>query len=278
MESGHEKYRRMIDEVLAGELTAPAWQELRVHLVGCAPCRERYDRVALAERMLHGGPEALHRPSPASFERIGAAVLAEATARPPAWQRLLQWLAPPRRWAAVATAAALLLLLPLVLRPRPRATDEFQARGGAAAGGGERSAGLRAFCLDGAGVTPRCARAAQLRLTVSNGGRFQRVFLVGLDDALELKWYAPRPPEAASVPAPAGVDVPLGAAVRLGVNHDPGKVRIYALFSDAPLTAAEVEAAADRLRVAHVRPSEREALPLERADVVQKSVVVDVLP
>jgi hypothetical protein len=143
---------------------------------------------------------------------------------------------------------------------------------------GERAAGLRAFCLDGAGVTPRCTQAAQLRLTVSNGGHFQRVFVVGLDDTHELKWYAPRPPETASVAAPAGVDVPLGAAVRLGVNHDPGKVRIYALFSDAPLAAGEVEAAAERLRASHALPSQRETLPLDRKDVVQKSVMIDVTP
>src|SRR5262249_28633820 len=97
-------------------------------------------------------------------------------------------------------------------------------------------------------------------------------------DTLDVKWYAPRPPETASVAAPAGVDVPLGAAIRLGVNHDPGKVRIYALFSDAPLAASEVEAAAERLRGEHALPSQRESLPLERTDVAQRSVLVDVLP
>jgi hypothetical protein len=278
METKHaqqERYERMIDEVIAGELSASAWQELRAHLVECATCRGRYDRVAMAERLLHGGPAALARPSPASFERIGAAVIAGAVVRPPAWQRLLQWLAPPQRWATMAAAAALLLALPWLLRTRVP-SDEFQSRGGGAAA--ERAAGLRAFCLDEAGVTPRCSRASQLHMTVSNGGHFERVFVVGLDDGLELKWYAPRPPQSASVTAPAGVDVPLGAAVRLGVNHDPGKVRIYALFSDAPLTANEVEAAAERMRREHALPSQREALPLERADVVQKSVMLDVLP
>jgi hypothetical protein len=166
--------------------------------------------------------------------------------------------------------------LPIALRPHaPAPGDEFQARGGAT---NERAAGVRAFCLDERGVTPRCSRAAQLKITVSNGGRFARVFLVGVDDELNLKWYAPRPPELASVPAPAGVDQPIGGAVRLGVNHDPGRVRIYALFSDAPVSAQEIEAAAETLGRQHRRPSELPALPLTRTDVVQKSVVVDVEP
>jgi hypothetical protein len=274
---GHETYRQMIDGLVTGELTPEAWQKLRAHLRDCEGCRGRYDRVALAERMLHGGPASLGQPSPAAFERIGAAVVAEAAAagRPSAWQRLLQWLAAPRHWAPLATgatAAVLLLALPWLLAPRP--VEEFRARGGGAAAG-ERPAGLRAFCLDGSGVTPRCSQAAQLRLTVSNGGHYQRVFVVGLDETGELKWYAPRPPETTSVPAPAGVDVPLGAAVRLGVNHDPGKVRIYALFSDNPLSAEEIEAAAERVRGARVQP---ETLPLVRKDVAQKSVTIDVTP
>ena len=76
--------------------------------------------------------------------------------------------------------------------------------------------------------------------------------------------------------APDGVDQQIGTAVKLGVNHDPGKVRIYALFSDAPVSAQEVEAAADRLREQGRKPSQIEALPLLRTDVIQKSLVLDV--
>lgn len=270
----HEKYSRMIDDVIVGEVAPAEWRELRDHLRGCAECRARYDRVALAERMLSGGPAALGQPSQSSFDRIGAAVLDGATVPPSGWQRLVQWFAPTPRWAAGLAAAAALLLIPFALRA-PRPDGGFQARGGVAH---ERTAGLRAFCLDEGGVTPHCARQNQLRLTVSNAGRFQRVFLVGLDDDWAPKWYAPRPPEIESVPAPDGIDVPVGPAVRLGVNHDPGKVRIYALFSDAPVTTPEVEAAAERMRQQGKPPSQVEALPLMRTDVVQRSVVLDVEP
>jgi hypothetical protein len=276
MTTGHDKYERLIDGMVLDPLSAPAWQELRGHLRDCDACRARYDRVALAERMLHGGPAALATPSPASFDRIGAAVLDGLEPAPkPAWKRALAWLAPPQRWGVALAAMLVVAILPVVLRPTPPDANEFQARGGRPA---ERAAGLRAFCLDQSGVTPRCTRASQLKLTVSNGGGFGRVFLVGVDDQWNLKWYAPRPPELASVPAPVGVDQPVGAAVRVGVNHDPGKVRIYALFSDTPVSASEIEAAAAALGRDHKLPSAEAVLPIGRGDVVQKSVVVNVEP
>lgn len=270
----HERFSRIIDELIVGELAPAEWHELRDHLRGCSACRARYDRVALAERMLGGGPAALGRPSQASLDRIGAAVLDGAAPPARGWQRLVQWFAPTPRWAAGLAVAAALVLIPFALRA-PTSDPGFQARGGAPQ---ERTAGLRAFCLDDGGVTPRCTRQDQLRLTVSNAGRFQRVFLVGLDDEWAPKWYAPRPPEIQSVAAPEGVDVPVGPAVRLGVNHDPGKVRVYALFSDVPVTMPEVEAAAERMRQQGKAPSQMESLPLMRTDVVQRSVVLDVEP
>jgi hypothetical protein len=284
MES-HERYEKLMDELILdgnnGDDVATRWQMLRAHLQGCQRCRARYDRVALAERMLHGGPSALPSPSPASFERIGAAVLA-AAAPPPAttWQRLVQWrlvqwVVHPRRWVAgVATAAALAVLIPFFVA-RPRGGGEFQARGGAHV---ERQAGVRAFCFDDKGVTPRCTGASQLRLTVSNPGAFHYVFLVGLDEAHAIKWYAPRPPQSSSLAAPSGQDVPIGDAVRLGVNHDPGVTRVYAIFSDAPVTSAEVEAAVERMRAIKLSPEKAGALPLQRTDVVQHSVTFNVLP
>jgi hypothetical protein len=265
----------LIDEMIVGEVATGEWKDLHRHLAGCMPCRARYDRVSLAERMLHGGPQALITPSSSTLKRLEGAVLGATAASPPAWQRALQWFAPTQRWAAgVAVAAAVVVLIPLLARsPKPQPDGGFQTRGAATH---ERTAGVRAFCIGDEGVTPRCARTTQLRLTVSNGGKFGRVFVVGFDDDFNPKWYAPRPPEGQSVTAPDGVDQQIGAAVKLGVNHDPGKVRIYALFSDAPVSAQEVEAAADRLREQGRKPSQIEALPLLRTDVIQKSLVLDV--
>ena len=261
--------------MIVGELASGDWEELQRHLPGCADCRARYDRVSLAERMLHGGPASMDTPSGSTLKRLEGAVLGAVVAPLSPWQRTLQWFAPTQRWASgLAVAAAVVVLLPFLLRaPKPASDGEFQARGATTH---ERTAGLRAFCIGDDGVTPRCDRSTQLRLTVSNGGKFGRVFVVGFDDDFNPKWYAPRPPDAQSVAAPDGVDQQIGAAVKLGVNHDPGKVRIYALFSDAPVSAQEVEAAADRLREQGRKPSQIESLPLLRTDVIQKSLVLDV--
>ena len=270
----HDKYIRLIDDMIVRDVEPGEWSELHRHLAGCVTCRARYDRVSLAERMLHGGAAALDTPSSSTLRRLEGAVLGAAAPPLPAWQRALSWLAPTQRWAVgVAAAAAVVVLIPFLARS-PKPHDEFQTRGTTASH--ERTAGLRAFCIGDEGVTPRCARTTQLRLTVSNAGKFRDVFVIGFDDDFNPKWYAPRPPEQQSGAAPEGVDQQIGAPVRLGVNHDVGKVRIYALFSDAPVTTQEVQAAADRLREQGKHPSQIESLPLLRTDVMQKSVVLDV--
>ena len=122
---------------------------------------------------------------------------------------------------------------------------------------------------------------------MSNPGKYARVFLVGVDAEHELKWYAPRPPETESVAAPdtskaaaETPDVPVGATIRLQVNHQNGPVRIYALFSDTPVRSSEVQVATRDLatRKVPVSSPEAEVLPLKRADVLQRSLVIDVGP
>jgi hypothetical protein len=305
------QYRQMIDEVVLDELPVRKWEKLRKHLAACPVCRARYNKAQLAARMLHGGPQALDRPSSAEFDRIGAAVLGDGGAQP-AWQRMLQWFAPTQRWATgLAAAAAAIALIPILAhmnaaKPQSPAED-FQPRGGNKGPvelysthpqlkPTERVAGLRAFCLSGdkvqaldpKGATPpACPRSSQLKLAVSNPGKYARVFLVGMDKDHALKWYAPRPsPDGKpfeSVPAPVGtetVDVPVGASVRLVVNHDPGPVRLYALFSDKPVLSTEVESASKDFaqRKLPLTSKEAEVLPLKRGDVLQRSLLIDVGP
>jgi hypothetical protein len=287
-----KRYERLIDQMLLEE--APGeWDKLRQHLKGCEPCRNRYNRVALAERMLHGGPDKVFEPSPLELDRIAHSIF---PAEKSAWQRALQWFRPTHYVAMSALAAAAILLLIPILSNAPidhpqvgpkgssGPIELFQSRGGPSPEA--RQAGLRAFCLEGQKVLPleqkgaqppRCDRSAQLKLAVSNPGSYKSVFLVGMDDDHAPKWYAPRPPIAESIPAPAGIqDTPVGGAVRLEVNHGPGRVRIFALFSDKPVRAPEVESAVDELAKRHVTAQEAEALPLRRPDVLQRSLLVDV--
>ncbi len=302
------KYQRLVDEVIVSELPAEKWERLRKHLQVCARCRARYNKLVLAERMLSGGPKAAGTPSTAEFDRIARAVLPPSSQ--PVWQRLLQWFTAPRAVAAttglVAAAAALLIIPTLRNGAAPSApSPEFQPRGGrgpvelfaknvdGTTAAAARTAGLRAFCLqqervqalDPKGVVPpRCDRAAQLKLAISNPGNFRRVFLVGMDGEHDVKWYAPRPPETESVAAPSApsgaeqVDVPVGASVRLAVNHRPGPMRIFALFSDRPVSSTEVETAVKDLSSKNVKPTEAESLPLKREDVLQRSLLIDLSP
>lgn len=140
---------------------------------------------------------------------------------------------------------------------------------------GERTAALRVDCR---GDGKRCSLAAALNLVVGNGGRFRHVFAVGLDDRAVIHWYLPRPPDVVSAVAPLGDNRGLGAPIPLAPDHVAGKLRVYALFSDAPLSAQEVTAATAELKAQQRLPSMLEKLPLARGDVLQTSVALDVTP
>ncbi len=318
--SDEETFRRLIDQVVLDELPAQKWEKLRKHLQGCIGCRARYNKAVLAERMLHGGPHAAAMPSSAEFERIASAGLDPPVASEPAFAlgRLLQWFAPTQRWATgLVAAAAAIALIPILTHlntTQPVVEETFQPRGGPKKDEPvelyashpelkptERTAGLRAFCLSGDKVQaldpkgptpPRCERAGQLKLAVSNTGKYSKLFLVGMDAEHDLKWYAPRPQGAQGVKmagesvaapmvGPDGeqlVDIPVGPSVRLIVNHQPGPVRIYALFSDTVIKSSEVEAAREDLAKRGVKTTstEAETLPLRRSDVLQRSLLIDV--
>ena len=172
---------------------------------------------------------------------------------------------PPWLRGAALAAALMLVLLAWVVHQRSSAPVQLA---------GERTAGLRVACSgDGA----RCSPRAELRLFVSNGGRFRHVFAVGLDDRFVLHWYAPRPPDVVSAVAPtvsAARELPLGAAVALA-DHVPGPLRVFALFTDAPLSAQELTAATTELKLQQRAPSTLQSLPLARSDVLQKSVLLN---
>jgi hypothetical protein len=283
-------FPRWIDSLLVESLPARRFRKLREHLRGCEGCRERYNRVSLAERMLHGGPGAIERPSPASLDRIGAALLDGYNGRGGGLSRVPRWV-----FGAVAAACAAVAILPMALKPRKlsSASAEFQVRG--TASDPRQQAGMRAFCIHfplGASATaevrpletqaapPECSTDDLLKLTYSNRGGYQELFLFGLDEKMGIKWYAPRPPSEVSVPASAGaVDSPVGGAVKLSVNHDPGLVRLYALFGRTPIDAHEVESAVEELKRRGTSLRDAGELSLDgRDDVLARSLLIELTP
>lgn len=285
----HEKiYHRRIDQAFLGELSPAQAEDLRQHLEGCADCRARYDRAARMERVLSGGTGAIATASPAELDRVGAAVFAALDAERSVGlvERLGAWIRRPgvSLLAAAASAAALVAVLAPGWNRGDFGAGELRARGGPPA---VRAATIHAFCLSSEADfaldrarAPACSLSAQLKLSVGNPGDHRFLFLVGVQDDYAPRWYAPRPPETQSTTAPAPQDgeVPFGSATRLAVNHRPGALRIYGLFSDAPLSGAEVSAAIEALSKSDTPLDRADALPLARSDVTQRSVLVEISP
>jgi hypothetical protein len=61
--------------------------------------------------------------------------------------------------------------------------------------------------------------------------------------------------------------------VQLQVNHGPGLLRVYALFTGRALARSDVQQAVDRLARARRSITLQAKLPL--SDVVQRSVLID---
>jgi hypothetical protein len=280
----HEAHPDLMDALFTDELPPERARDVMRHIAACEGCKARYDRMAYVDRVLGGGPSAIRAPSKAELDRVAGVVFARLA--PPetesALARFLRSFLAPAPFAAAA--AAVVLAVVLVPSPNaPRDLDGFQARGSDLV---KRPARVRAFCTgsDGAPidlqVTPQCSIHGQLELALANPGGYRYAFVVGVQPDLSPRWYAPKPPETRSAEAPGKDrgDVPFGAATRLDVNHDAGPLRIYALFSDDPIEASEVERAIARLGERRAAIASVEALPLARPGVAQRSVLVQVTP
>jgi hypothetical protein len=190
------------------------------HLAGCEACAVYYDRVCRVERTLEKS-------------ELSARQLRSVEARlfPQAEAKILR----PRFWAPIAAAAAAVVLFMVIPKQ-----DEFGARG---TGDGS----IEAICLDDSGApsTPcHVSGTLQLRYT-AKAARY--LFVFGKTEQGELLWYTPTPaaPESVRVPAaPNGATLPF--STRLAVNHRPGRVRIYALFTAEPVALSDVEKNPDR--------------------------------
>lgn len=296
--------RELVDGMLVEELSPREARRLREHLGACPSCQERYNRVVLASRLLAGGPKAIAIPSEGELQRVRARVLERV--------RLVPDAEPARRssifrWVAVlaASAAVFALVLPIALRyagSPPRRVEragggvaetaaELQVRGPGQAAPSEKH-GLRAFCIRSPGGTSllvqsvvpsdpaapekltSCGLGDVMKFAYTNRSSLPYLFLVGLDERYALKWYEPHPPRTASVEVKRdAVDETIPRAVRIGVNHQAGALRLYAIFSARPLEAKAIEAAAARAKKAGRPLARLAALPLEGA-VEQRSLLL----
>jgi predicted anti-sigma-YlaC factor YlaD len=269
----HTEVRARLETLLWSEQTMDPAEcaLLHEHLRGCAACRAHYDRMALALRALE--PEAERAGAEQAFgeasflSALGAQLAAEqapASEEPAAPVISLAH----ERARRVALACVALAACGLAVWGAQRAEqaqqaqdEEFTAR---SAQTREQAvpevspASVAVFCVTRAAAgTPRFEGASdaplgalacdvggelQVAYTLSAGHRARYAAFFGVSEADELLWYGPSPAE----PGPVAVTLseglsPVGQTIRLGVNHQPGMVRVFGLFSEEPLELARVQ-------------------------------------
>ena len=220
--------------------------------------RQAYDRLNAMFGALEGFPaltEGQHLRILAGVQRQIAQP--EEPARPTSW---LLRLGPV---LAGALALLLLVLAPTLLREQPRheRTGSLQSRGAGTPGApGARPSDmvdLRAWCVrDGALIKQRprlkphhadaeCLLSDRLQMMITHTAGYKHLLVLGhlrtVDGQHRMLWYYPVPPTGRSGTAPADTEyAPLGQAIDLAVNHQPGQVRVLAVFSRSAMDAQKL--------------------------------------
>ncbi len=250
----HSVTRRSIRKHFVSTLSPGRRDSLFQRLESCPECADYYKQHHLAESALCNSFEA----SPFALERTEAALFHAMEEKPKASQRTQA----VRRLAfvtafSVVTAALVLLLYPQMntdhrvpmTESAALAPVDLVARGGTSDGA---DVGVRVFKvkMDGGVIEDR-------NLTLDDIVTFTYtralpgtgyIALFGIQAGEKVRWYYPDYGEGKSHAIDGDVvDEPLGDGIRLGVNHEPGKVRIVALFSDKPVSTETIEERAGEL-------------------------------
>jgi hypothetical protein len=241
-------HEREIARAVLGELAPSAEARLFRHLRGCATCQARYDQLATVKSLFDGSAVAHGR----ARARLVAA-LAEKRAendqpgrtdrrRRPRWLPALLALVP---------AAAILLWIARPAAPPSKADDEVTMRGSADPSPSPATPTLIIYAsrkagpaghgpvrlvaeLPGSGEA-RVSLADYLQLGVRGLRAAAHVRVVGLDARGAVHDYLPD-----TVATPAARTSALGRSVDLSRDHAPGRVRVVAVFSEAPVADGAV--------------------------------------
>lgn len=202
----------VLDRRLAGELDPQETARLEAHLVGCASCRQRLERLERLAETYRSGTDLAGEAA-----RTLARLRQEAETRPHR-SRVAAWLAGLAA-AAAAAALALAMLLPSGGPPTDGVGHGTRIKGGFALG---------AFLKRG--TTVERARSGQvfhpgdaLRFSYTAQGKGGHLALVGVDAKQVVTLYHPaKAGPAASVPA--GVGQPLAGSTILDETLGPETV------------------------------------------------------
>ena len=231
--------KRDIERAVLGDLAPSAEARLFKHLRRCGPCQARYDDLAKVKSLVDGAKVAHARARARLVDALGDG---HGPQERPDRRRRRRWL--PALFV-LAPAAAIVLWIAKPAAPPNKSVDEVTMRGGddpAPSGptptliiyasrktgpGGHGPVRLVAE-LPGSGEA-HISLADYLQLGVHGLRAAAHVRVVGIDDRGTLHDYLPD-----TVALPAGPSA-VGRSVELARDHAPGRVKIIALFSDAPV-------------------------------------------
>ena len=232
----------LVDRHFGGGVRARDARKMWRHLEVCEPCRMRYRAHALLEAVDDDADaRARQRLAPAALHRQRGAPT-EPASRSRIWSGVF----------ILAAGAAMAGALLLVLRPEPRAADEFAMRGGS-----DSVPSLAIYRVqsaqDDAGVATARARASghvlpgeglAFSYVVPSESDYSRLMIFAVDAAGAVFWFWPAWQDGRQ--DPEGLSVARGGVVELGeaVFHDyaPGPLHVYGLFSQQPYSVKAVEA------------------------------------
>lgn len=298
----HVSMRRRIDLLFEKGVGDSSRKELFEHLETCEACAAHYDRHLKLESALcvSRGSRAEESSAPTrgdevfsvfAVERVRSAVLDGAVK--PAGEPLT---ARYRCTAVAFGAVALVALVTLVLFfPRQPTSDKSPLPAGAelapvyiASRGAEQDEqagiGIRVFRVVDSGE--RVLEKGGLGLgdtitftytRVEKGAGYLALF--GVQPSGEIRWYYPDYDEDRSVRIEGDkVDEPLRDGIRLGVNHEPGPLRIVSVFSSRPIDKPVIESAVAGLFDTALEFGELKPLSLEFQDMktLEYSILVEI--
>jgi hypothetical protein len=219
------EHQRLVDRHFGRGLGRRRERALREHLPACAACRGRYERhLLLAE---------LDPRRPAAQVRLGRALGIHRPA------------IRARAWAPALAAAAAIGLAWWATRPRPPESSTFAARG--AGDGASRVAIYRVRPgAPPASVEGAIDAADELAFAYENPAGWRHLMIFGVDEHRHVYWYHPAWLDPSDDPAAISVEAgPVRRELPEAIRHalDGNRLRVYAVFSAAPPTVREIEAA-----------------------------------
>jgi hypothetical protein len=221
------RHQRLVDRHFGRGLGRRRERALREHLPACAACRSRYERQLLLAELDPRRPDAQ--------VRLGRALgIHRPAIRARAWGPGL----------AVAAAVAIGLVW-WAARPRLPETATFAARG--AGDGASRVAIYRVRPGAPPAIVEDAIDAAdELAFAYENPAGWRYLMIFGVDEHRHVYWYHPAWLDPSDDPGAIPVEgSPVRRELPEAIRHalDGDRLRVYAVFSAAPPTVREIEAA-----------------------------------